>query len=85
MAKTSLEQWGILAAVIDEGGFAQAAEALHKSQSAISYGVARLRGAEQVPGLAAQVIEAGLGRKISHDVSFTGPRSARQAWQGRAP
>ena len=48
-------------------------------------GVARPRGAQQVPGLAAQMIEAGLGRKIRHDVSFTGPRSARQAWQGRSP
>ena len=34
------------------------------------------------PGLAAQVIEAGPGRKIRHDVSFTGLRSARQAWKG---
>jgi len=32
-----------------------------------------------------QMIEARLGRKIRHDVSFTGPRSARQAWQGRSP
>src|SRR6202041_4076560 len=49
MAKTSLEQWGILAAVIDEGGFAQAAEALHKSQSAISYSVARLQESLDLP------------------------------------
>ena len=49
MAKTALEQWAILAAVIDEGGFAQAAEALHKSQSAISYGVARLQEALDLP------------------------------------
>ena len=49
MAKTALEQWAILAAVIDEGGFAQAAEALHKSQSAISYGIARLQEALDLP------------------------------------
>ena len=49
MAKTSLEQWGILASVVDAGGFAQAATALNKSQSAVSYGVARLQEALDVP------------------------------------
>ena len=33
----------MLAAVVDEGGFAQAASALNRSQSAISYAVARLQ------------------------------------------
>jgi len=33
----------VLAAVVDEGGFAQAAAALNRSQSAISYSVARLQ------------------------------------------
>lgn len=45
LARTSLEQWAILAAVVDCGGFAQAASALHKSQSAVSYAVARLQEA----------------------------------------
>ena len=49
MARTSLEQWGILASIVDEGGFAQAAAALNKSQSAVSYGVARLQEALDVP------------------------------------
>ena len=43
LAKTTLEQWAVLAAVVDEGGFAQAASALNRSQSAISYSVARLQ------------------------------------------
>ncbi len=43
MARTSLEQWAVLAAVVDEDGFGQAAEALNKSQSAVSYAVARLQ------------------------------------------
>ncbi|HEV2702459.1 MAG TPA: LysR family transcriptional regulator [Steroidobacteraceae bacterium] len=43
LPRTSLEQWAVLAAVIDRGGFAQAAQALHRSQSAISYAVARLQ------------------------------------------
>ncbi len=45
MARTSLEQWAVLAAVVDEEGFGQAAEALRKSQSAVSYAIARLQEA----------------------------------------
>jgi DNA-binding transcriptional LysR family regulator len=41
--RTSLEQWAVLAAVVDEDGFGQAARALHKSQSAVSYAIARLQ------------------------------------------
>jgi DNA-binding transcriptional LysR family regulator len=41
--KSTLEQWSVLAAVVDEGGFAQAALALNRSQSAVSYAVARLQ------------------------------------------
>ncbi|HEY2679253.1 MAG TPA: LysR family transcriptional regulator [Steroidobacteraceae bacterium] len=43
IAKSTLEQWAVLAAVVDEGGFAQAAQALNRSQSAVSYTVARLQ------------------------------------------
>lgn len=38
----SLEQWRALLAVVDCGGYAQAAEALHKSQSAITYAVQKI-------------------------------------------
>jgi DNA-binding transcriptional LysR family regulator len=57
LAKTSLEQWAVLAAVVDEGSYAQAATALHRSQSAVSYAVGRLQEELDVPLL---VIE---GRK----------------------
>lgn len=40
--KISLEQWRALLTVVDAGGYAQAAEALHKSQSAISYAVQQI-------------------------------------------
>lgn len=40
--KISLEQWRALMSVVDAGGYAQAAEALHKSQSAITYAVQKL-------------------------------------------
>lgn len=49
LARTSLEQWAVLAAVIDHGGYAQAAAALHKSQPAVSYAIARLQEALDVP------------------------------------
>jgi DNA-binding transcriptional LysR family regulator len=45
--RITLEQWAAFKAVVDEGSFAQAAEALNKSQSSISYAIARLN--EQLP------------------------------------
>lgn len=42
-SKVSLDQWKALQAVIDYGGYAQAAEKLHRSQSSISYAVNRLQ------------------------------------------
>lgn len=41
--RTTLEQWQVLQTIVDCGGFAQAAAVLHRSQSAISYAVARLQ------------------------------------------
>jgi len=41
--RTSLEQWRTLQAIVDCGGFAQAAEHLHRSQSAVSYAAAKLQ------------------------------------------
>lgn len=38
----SLEQWRALMAVVDRGGYAQAAEFLHKSQSAVTYAVQKI-------------------------------------------
>jgi len=52
LARTSLEQWAILTAVVDSGGFAQAALSLHRSQSAVSYAIARLQEAVGLPLLA---------------------------------
>lgn len=37
-----LEHWRCLLAVVDEGGYAQAAEALNKSQSAVTYAIQKL-------------------------------------------
>jgi DNA-binding transcriptional LysR family regulator len=38
----SLDQWRTLLAVVDEGGYAQAATALHKSQSTVTYAVQKM-------------------------------------------
>lgn len=62
--RVSLEQWRTLQAVVDNGGFAQAAEALHRSQSSISYTVGRMQEQLGVPllridGRKAVLTEAG--------------------------
>ncbi|MBZ9612731.1 LysR family transcriptional regulator [Rheinheimera maricola] len=41
--RSTLEQWRILQAVIDAGGYAQAAEMLSKSQSSLNHAVAKLQ------------------------------------------
>lgn len=42
-AKSTLEQWRILQAVVDFGGYSQAAQALNKSQSSLNHAVAKLQ------------------------------------------
>ncbi len=42
MLRTTLEQWRMFQAVVDAGGFNQAAELIHKSQSTIHHGVQKL-------------------------------------------
>ncbi|MGB5346726.1 MAG: LysR family transcriptional regulator [Woeseia sp.] len=46
--RITLEQWRSLTAVVDAGGYAQAAEALNKSQSTITYAVKKLEETLQV-------------------------------------
>jgi DNA-binding transcriptional LysR family regulator len=43
--RISLEQWRCFAAVVEAGGYAQAAESLHKSQSSVTYAVQKLQSA----------------------------------------
>ena len=64
MLKSTLEQWRAFQAVVDYGGYAQAAEALHRSQSSISYLVSKLQEQMGLPllvveGRKAQLTEAG--------------------------
>lgn len=55
--KSTLEQWRILQAVVDFGGYAQAAEKLNKSQSSLNHAVAKLQNMLNV-----QLLEV-VGRK----------------------
>jgi DNA-binding transcriptional LysR family regulator len=55
--RISLEHWRSLLAVVDSGGYAQAAEVLHKSQSAVTYAVQKI---EELLGLKAFEV---IGRK----------------------
>ncbi len=41
--RITLDQWRVFQAIVDEGGYAQAAQRLHRSQSAISYAMSRLQ------------------------------------------
>lgn len=64
MAKTTLEQWRMFKAVVDYGGFAQAAAAIHKSQSSINHAVHKLQEQIDLPllevvGRKAQLTDAG--------------------------
>jgi DNA-binding transcriptional LysR family regulator len=60
----TLEQWRMFVAVVDAGGFAAAAESLHRSQSAVSSAVAKLQrqlGVEafRIEGRRARLTTAG--------------------------
>lgn len=62
--RITLEQWKALRAVVDAGGYAQAAAQLHKSQSAITYAVQQIERQLSVKlfvirGRKAELTEAG--------------------------
>jgi DNA-binding transcriptional LysR family regulator len=62
--RISLEQWRALLTVVESGGYAQAAAALHKSQSSVTYGVQKIESllgvkAFEVVGRKAQLTATG--------------------------
>jgi DNA-binding transcriptional LysR family regulator len=64
MSRSTLEQWRMFRAVVEHGGFAQAADAMHKSQSSINHAVHKLQdqlGLQllEVVGRKAQLTDAG--------------------------
>lgn len=54
MPKVTLEQWRMLKAVVDAGGFAKAAELVHKSPSSINHAVQKLQTQLGLPLLEVQ-------------------------------
>jgi len=62
--RVSLEQWSALIAVVEAGGYAQAAERLHKSQSTVTYAVQTLESqldikVFQIEGRKAKLTDVG--------------------------
>ena len=62
--RVTLDQWRALQTVVDTGGYAQAAEKLHRSQSSVSYTVSKLQDQLGIPllqieGRKAQLTDAG--------------------------
>lgn len=62
--RITLEQWRCFVAVVEQGGFAQAAEALNKSQSTVSYAVNKMQSlldmeVLEIKGRKAELTEAG--------------------------
>ena len=47
--KVTIEQWRVFQAIIEHGGYAQAAKYLHRSQSAISYSMSKLQELLDIP------------------------------------
>ncbi|HUH40509.1 MAG TPA: LysR family transcriptional regulator [Castellaniella sp.] len=87
-----LLHWQTFIAVVEQGGYAQAAEALGKSQSAISYAIQkledqlgfrvfRLEGRRAVPTAAGEVLLARARRLVDHAHGLED--SARQLASGR--
>ncbi|WP_116473393.1 LysR family transcriptional regulator [Zobellella maritima] len=76
--KSTVEQWRIFQAVVDCGGYAQAAEALNKSQSSLNHAVAKLQqglglALLEVKGRKAYLTPAGevflrRSRKLTQDI-----------------
>lgn len=64
MSRSTLEQWRMFGTVVEHGGFAQAAEAIHKSQSSINHAVHKLQDQLDLPllevvGRKARLTDAG--------------------------
>lgn len=77
MSRVTLAQWQMLAAVVDHGGFARAAEAVHKSPSTLNHAVHKLE--EQ---LGVRVLEPA-GRQVRlTDAGELLLRRARQLLDG---
>lgn len=92
--RISLEQWRCLAAVVEAGGYAQAAERLHKSQSSVTYAVQKLEATLKVRAFEIQgrkAVLTGVGQMLYRrarallDDAGELERAARKASAGWEP
>ena len=93
-ARITLDQWRALVAVVDAGGYAQAAELIHKSQSTVTYAVQKIEHllglrAFEMRGRKAQLTPAGAtlyrrARTLLEEAEAL-ERGARSMAQGWAP
>lgn len=70
--KATIEQWRVFRALVEEGSYARAAEALDKSVSSVHVAVQRLQGALGVPLFAVvgrRVTPTDIGRQLLHRAS----------------
>ena len=91
--RITLEQWRALQAVVEAGGYAQAAAALHKSQSTVTYAVQKIESLLEVRlfeirGRKAVLTEAGRvlyrrGRTLLEEATLLerGAAAMAEAWQ----
>ncbi|HEX7402583.1 MAG TPA: LysR family transcriptional regulator, partial [Usitatibacter sp.] len=91
--RITLEQWRALQAVVEAGGYAQAAAALHKSQSTVTYAVQKIESLLEVKlfeirGRKAVLTEAGQilyrrGRTLLEEAALLerGAAAMAEAWQ----
>ena len=93
-ARITLDQWRALVAVVDAGGYGQAAELIHKSQSTVTYAVQKIEHllglrAFEIRGRKAQLTPAGAtlyrrARTLLEEAEAL-ERGARSMAQGWAP
>lgn len=91
--RVTLEQWRTLQAVIDHGGFAQAAAALHRSQSSVSYTLQQMQQRLGTPllkidGRKAQLTDSGAvllrrAKRLLHEAAELDLLAARldEGWE----
>ena len=80
---TTIDQWEVLEAVVELGGFAAAASKMNRSQSTISYAISRLQDQFQTPllemkGRKAQLTAAGKALLADAEPLLSGFRALEQ-------
>ena len=69
MIKVTLEQWQSLIAVVENGGYAAAAEKMNKSQSSISYAIQKLESTLEVQAFKVEGRKSGANRCGQNPIS----------------